>query len=119
MVIAFIYIHILCILAGKALVGLRISSDSPEPSLLDYAISTVNADIFARILFSRNFAYAKFRENKILENGETTLSFTDIVLSCTSRDFFSVANMLFNAIRENKVLAKFPDLQYQRHSYPN
>ena len=28
--------------------------------------NTVNSDIFARVLFSRNFAYAKFRENKIL-----------------------------------------------------
>ena len=25
---------------------------------------TVNFEIFARVLFSRNFAYAKFRENK-------------------------------------------------------
>ena len=29
-------------------------------------IITVNSEIFARVLFSRNFAYAKFRENKIL-----------------------------------------------------
>ena len=29
---------------------------------------TVNSEIFARVLFSRNFAYAKFRENKILTN---------------------------------------------------
>ena len=27
---------------------------------------TVNSEIFARVLFTRNFAYAKFRENKIL-----------------------------------------------------
>ena len=27
---------------------------------------TVNLEIFARVLLSRNFAYAKFRENKIL-----------------------------------------------------
>ena len=26
---------------------------------------TVNPEIYARVLFSRNFAYAKFRENKI------------------------------------------------------
>ena len=29
---------------------------------------TVNFEIFARVLFSRNFAYAKFRENKISTN---------------------------------------------------
>ena len=28
--------------------------------------STVNSEIFSRVLFSRNFAYAKFHENKIL-----------------------------------------------------
>ena len=28
--------------------------------------NTVNSEIFAMVLFSRNFAYAKFRENKIL-----------------------------------------------------
>ena len=27
---------------------------------------TVNSEIFTRVLFSRNFEYAKFRENKIL-----------------------------------------------------
>ena len=26
-------------------------------------VATVNSEIFARVLFSRNFAYAKFREN--------------------------------------------------------
>ena len=29
-------------------------------------MATVNSEIFARNLFSGNFAYAKFRENKIL-----------------------------------------------------
>ena len=28
--------------------------------------NTVNSEFFARILFSRNFAYAEFRENKTL-----------------------------------------------------
>ena len=36
-------------------------------------------------------------------NAEITLSFTDICKSCPSRDF---TNMSFNAIRENKILAK-------------
>ena len=34
----------------------------------DQWLLTVNSEIFARVLFSRNFAYAKFRENKILTN---------------------------------------------------
>ena len=29
-------------------------------------LGTVNSEIFMRVLFSRNFAYAKFRENNIL-----------------------------------------------------
>ena len=32
----------------------------------DEVIYTVNSEIFARVLFSQNFTYAKFRENKIL-----------------------------------------------------
>ena len=28
---------------------------------------TVNSEIFVRVLYLRNFAYAKFRENKILK----------------------------------------------------
>ena len=39
-------------------------------SIISYVPSSLyilhNSGIFARVLFSRNFAYAKFRENKIL-----------------------------------------------------
>ena len=48
---------------------------------------TVNSEIFARVLFSRNFAYAKFRENKVSRNAEITLSFTNIRRSWPLRDF--------------------------------
>ena len=34
--------------------------------ILKMGVITVNSEIFARTLFSRNFACAKFRENKIL-----------------------------------------------------
>ena len=53
----------------------------------------------------RNFAYAKFRENKILANGEITLSFTEIGKSCPSREFYR-RKYVFYAIRKNKILAK-------------
>ena len=66
---------------------------------------TVNSEIFARVLHSQNFAYGKLRENKILQNGEITLSFTDIGKSCLSREFLT-PQISFNAIRENKILAK-------------
>ena len=38
---------------------------------------TVNLEIFARVLFSQNFAYAKFLENKSSRNGDITLLLTD------------------------------------------
>ena len=58
-----------------------------------------------RVLFSRNFAYAKFLENKILSKCEFTLSITDIGKSCPSRKFLT-SQVYLNAVRENKILAK-------------
>ena len=40
--------------------------------------------------------------------GDITLSFTDIGKSCRARDFY-IANVSFNAIRENKILAKISE----------
>ena len=40
---------------------------------------TVNPKIFARVLFSQNFAYAKFVKIKSSRNGESILSFTELV----------------------------------------
>ena len=40
--------------------------------------NAVNSKIFARVLFPRKFAYAKFREQKPSRNGKITLSVTDI-----------------------------------------
>ena len=42
---------------------------------------------------------------KSSRNGRFILSFTDEGKSCHSREFY-VANMSFNAIRDNKILAK-------------
>ena len=39
---------------------------SELPRFINYTVHTVNSKIFARTLFSRNFAYAKFCENKTL-----------------------------------------------------
>ena len=68
--------------------------------------STVNTEIFARILFSQNFAYAyaKFRENKILANWRNH-SVLYMLIMPSSR-IFNSAKMSFNAIRENKILTK-------------
>ena len=51
--------------------------------------SYCNPEIFARVLFLQNFAYAKSRENKILAKSQITLSFNDIDNSCPSRKFLT------------------------------
>ena len=45
---------------------------------------TVNAEIIARVLFSKNLAHAEFCENKPFQNGEINLLFTNIGKSCSS-----------------------------------
>ena len=56
--------------------------------LTDLLLScTVNSEIFARILFMRNFARS-FAKVKPSRNGEIALLLTDVGKSCPSRDFF-------------------------------
>ena len=63
--------------------------------------NTVNSEMFAKVLFSRSFV-----KMKSSLNGEITLSFTDIGISCHSRDFLaSHICLLMHAYRGNKVLA--------------
>ena len=45
---------------------------------------------------------------KSSKKGKITLSFTDIDESCPSHEF-NVASMSFNAVRENKILAKISE----------
>ena len=65
-----------------------------------HEISTVNPETYARVLFSRNFAYAKFRENKILAKWRNHCH------SLMKVNHVIVTNMSFNAICENNILAK-------------
>ena len=65
--------------------------------------NTVNSEIFARTLFSRNFAFVKI---KPWRNGKITLSFIDTGKSCLNREIFHITYVSFNAICENKVIAK-------------
>ena len=78
----------------------------PEPP---HVFETVNSEFFARVLFSRNFAYAKFRENEILAKSLCRLLIKENHALFAN---FSVANMSYNAFREIEIHAKFPDLQY-------
>ena len=50
-----------------------------------------------------------FVKIKLSRNGKITLSFIDIGESCHNRDFFHITDMSFNAIRENKILAKISE----------
>ena len=58
-------------------------------------LETVNSEIFARVLFSRNFANEEFRENKNSRNGENPLSFTDVGKSDQNRNFFLCGKYVF------------------------
>ena len=49
-----------------------------------------------------------FVKIKPSRNGKITLSFIDIGKHCLSRDFY-IINKSFNAIRENKILAKISE----------
>ena len=66
---------------------------------------TVNSEIFTRDLYPETSHI--FRKIKPLTNGEIILLFTDIGNS-NSRKFFNVANMSFNNMRGNKIIAKIP-----------
>ena len=57
------------------------------------ALKTVNLEIFVKVLFLRNLAYAKFHDIqsfvkvKSSRNVEITLSFIDTCESCLSQEF--------------------------------
>ena len=67
----------------------------------DNLLHTVNSEIFTRVLFSR-----KFRENKILAK---SLCHLLMKVNHAIVAIFSIANMSFNTIRENIILAKISE----------
>ena len=71
-------------------------------------VFTVNSDIFAKVLFSQNSAYAKFCEIKSSQKGVITRSFTDMSKTCPNLIFLH-RKYVFNAICENKILAKISE----------
>ena len=72
----------------------------------------VNSEVFARVLFSRNFADAEFHENKTLAQRQSSLSFTDVGISCQSRKFLTWQICLLSLLVKIKFYRKFPNLQY-------
>ena len=72
-------------------------------------VHTVNSEIFATVLISRNFAYAKFRGIKTLAKWQNhSVVYWFMYIMPRSR-IPNVAYMPFNAIRENKILAKISE----------
>ena len=59
-------------------------------ALMCIIVIIVISEIFVRILFLRNFTYAKFCENRTIANGQITLSFTDIGKSCPSSQYLTL-----------------------------
>ena len=54
----------------------------------------------------------KFREIKMSRNDKITLLFTDIRISCPSREFLMSQICLLMLFAKMKFSQKFPDLQY-------
>ena len=69
-------------------------------------LDTVNSEIFVRGLFSRNFASAKFRDNKTLAKSLCRLL---IEVNHALVANFIVTNISYNAVRGNKILAKISE----------
>ena len=71
--------------------------------------NTLDSKYFARILFSRNFASAKFRENKTTAKWQLiTQSFIDIGISCHCQEFWTCKIFLLTLFAKIKSSRKFP-----------
>ena len=73
--------------------------------------STVNSEIFAKVLFSRNFAHAKFRENKIPKKGAKSLRSLLIWVNHAQISYFTSQICLLMEIVKMKFSQKFPNPQ--------
>ena len=78
-------------------------------SILGWPRNTVNSEIFKRILFSRNFAFAKFRENQTLANWRYHLLIS--VIHALFAIFFTSQMCLLTLFAKIKFSRKFPTLQ--------
>ena len=79
---------------------------------------TVNSEIFARVLILRN---SHIRVSRKLNSGAKSLCCLLMEVNHALVANFNVANMSFDAIRENKVLAKISGLTvlYNFSSFEN
>ena len=76
---------------------------------------TVNSEIFARVLFSRNFAYAKFRKNKTLAKSLCQLL---IYVNHALVETFILTNILLQLFAKIKFSRKFSNFQFYINTSP-
>ena len=74
-----------------------------DVTIVAILLINVHSENFTTVLFSQNFAEAKFRENKSLEKSLCPLL---VLVNHALVAIFNVASLSFKAIRENKILAK-------------
>ena len=88
-------------------------NQKPECTVLSHLtpmLYTVNSEISARVLFSRNFAYAKFHENKILAKWQNHFCCLLIkVKSCSSCKFLTSQICLLKLFAKIKFSAKISE----------
>ena len=73
--------------------------------------TTVNLENFARVYFHMR-SFVKIKPSR---NGKITLSFTDIRISCPSREFLTSQICLLMLFAKINLSRKFPNLQYKIH----
>ena len=76
-------------------------------TVVSYAWSTVNSEIFARALFSHTRSFLKIKTSR---NGKITLSFIDKGKPCLSRNFFTSLICLLMLFAKIEFSRKFPNL---------
>ena len=83
----------------------KASSEYPQHAFIEKQENTVYSEISVRVLFLGNFA-----KMKTLPNGAINLQFWDLGKFMPQLHIFKITN-IFYAIRENKNLEKFSNLQ--------
>ena len=95
----------------KPQIALRTANTPEFWPILSAILFTVNSEIFARGLFSRNFAYAMFRGNKTLARWQNHSVIYWYMYIMPKLRISKVTNMSFNAIRKNLQIYSMSSVQ--------
>ena len=80
-------------------------------------LTSVNSEIFTRVLFSQNSASKEFRKNKPLVRWQKLFVLYCSGKSCKSREFLTGKMCLLTQFAKIKFLGKFPNLQYFQNQF--